>query len=74
MKYYFVFGYDRYYPQGGMNDFLKSFETFEEAAEFIESEKSQKSYFVRGHYVIEDIRDKVEDDQNTKQIYKEDIR
>ena len=30
-KRYLVFGYDRYYPNGGMSDCIGSFDTIEEA-------------------------------------------
>lgn len=31
MKRYAVFGFEGYYPSGGWNDFLESFDTVEEA-------------------------------------------
>ena len=31
MKKYIVFGYDNYYPVGGLNDIAGSFDTLEEA-------------------------------------------
>ena len=35
MKKYFVFRIDTYYPEGGMNDFEKSFATEQEALNYI---------------------------------------
>jgi hypothetical protein len=34
-KRFLVFTYDHYYPGGGMNDFRGSFDTLEEAKEYI---------------------------------------
>lgn len=31
MKQYLLFGFDQYYPSGGWNDFLDSFDSVEEA-------------------------------------------
>lgn len=33
MKRYMLLGYDQYYPCGGMNDFIASFDTYGEAEE-----------------------------------------
>lgn len=33
MKRYWLFGWDFYYPSGGMDDFIEAFETLEEAKE-----------------------------------------
>ena len=38
MKRYMLFGFDTYYPAGGMNDFLYDFDTIEEF----------KKYFITG--------------------------
>jgi hypothetical protein len=40
---YLVFGYDQYYPNGGMNDFIKSFPELELAREFVNSAEKNKS-------------------------------
>lgn len=42
MKRFLVFGYDRYYPSGGWNDFKDSFDTKDEAQEYAQSLKDQK--------------------------------
>lgn len=34
-KRYWVFGYDKYYPAGGMEDFRGDFDTYEEATAFV---------------------------------------
>jgi hypothetical protein len=40
-KRFLLFGFDRYYPGGGWNDFLGSFDTAEEAREFAAAQKYQ---------------------------------
>jgi hypothetical protein len=37
MKKYIIFGYDDYYPSGGLNDILKSVDSIEEAKKFIDN-------------------------------------
>ncbi len=39
MKRYWVFAWDSYYPEGGMNDLQGRFETYEEAEELEEELK-----------------------------------
>lgn len=39
-KRFWVFGYDQYYPIGGMNDFRADFDTIEEADAFIRTSLS----------------------------------
>jgi len=39
MKRFFLFHWDGYYPEGGMNDFLGDFDTIEEAKEAYFNEK-----------------------------------
>jgi hypothetical protein len=56
MKYFFVFGWDKYYPYGGMNDFKKSFETFEEAEKWLDDFKKDDQYR-NDRYEIIDIRE-----------------
>ncbi len=36
MKRYIVFAYDRYYPAGGLNDVKGTFDTYAEAAQFVD--------------------------------------
>lgn len=58
MKRYFLFGFDEYYPSGGMNDFEGDFTDFNEIVDFIKSEECQSDYYevfdtkenVRLHY------------------------
>lgn len=52
MKRYWVFGFDQYYPRGGMNDFLGAFPTIKEAYQFIEEER--KKDFPHDAYEVED--------------------
>lgn len=42
MKRFAVFGFDDYYPYGGMDDFLGSFDTRKEAKEFIQEHRTKK--------------------------------
>lgn len=39
MKQFAIFGIDDYYPQGGIDDFIKSFDTKEEADVFLEEHR-----------------------------------
>jgi len=41
MEKYLVFSFEHYYPTGGMNDFVESFDTLE-AAEIYISERKEK--------------------------------
>lgn len=43
-KRFLVFAYYNYYPSGGMNDFQKSFDTYEEAEEYIRLERHDHSF------------------------------
>ena len=40
MKKYAVFGYELYYPSGGMNDFLISSDSYTKCIEYIENSKT----------------------------------
>jgi len=51
MKTYWVLAYDQYYPGG--DNFLESFHTYEEAEEYVESEKAKE--YPRDRYNIIDI-------------------
>jgi hypothetical protein len=53
MKYFWVFGWDQYYPRGGLRDFLGAFETEIEVKDFIEEKK--KSDFCLDEYRNEDV-------------------
>lgn len=44
MKRFAVFAGDNYYPGGGMGDFIKSFDTAEEARAFVEELKTSPTY------------------------------
>lgn len=46
MKVWFVFSYNIYYPQGGMADFCDSFETEEEANEYVTFNLLKEKYDV----------------------------
>ena len=35
MKRFILFGFDEYYPKGGMTDFVNSFDTFDDAFDFV---------------------------------------
>lgn len=39
MKKYIVFGYDQFYPLGGMMDFQDDFDTLEEALVYVKKDK-----------------------------------
>lgn len=39
MKKYIVFGYDQYYPAGGLGDVVGSFDTLDEAKEYIKNDR-----------------------------------
>ncbi|MDP1395268.1 hypothetical protein Q8G28_17740 [Lysinibacillus capsici] len=45
MKRYFLFGFDEYYPAGGMNDFKGDFVDFNEMFDFIKNEECQSDYY-----------------------------
>jgi hypothetical protein len=55
MKMIWVLGFDQYYPGG--DNFEASFETYEEAEEYVESEKAKD--YPRDHYRIVDISDRL---------------
>lgn len=58
MKRYFVFGYYKYYPRGGMNDFLANFETEEEANNYVsDKRKSTAIDYDYDYYEVVDILD-----------------
>lgn len=44
MKRFAVFACDYYYPSGGMGDFQKSFDTAQEAKEWVKEEKAKPRY------------------------------
>ena len=58
MKRYLVFGYDVYYPCGGINDLIGAFGTEEEINEYFIKEMSDKeSYFNKcDYYQVLDIQ------------------
>lgn len=39
MKRYFLFGFDQFYPGGGMGDFEGDFDTFEAMIDFVKNEE-----------------------------------
>lgn len=45
MKNFLVFGFDRYYPGGGWEDFLETFDTFEESKTFVEEHRVKEKLF-----------------------------
>jgi hypothetical protein len=55
MKVYWVQSYSQYYPAG--DNFDESFETYEEAEAYVESEKAKD--YPRDHYRIVDISDRL---------------
>jgi len=59
MKKYILFGYDHYYPAGGLNDIAGSFDTLEEAREAAKKDTS-------------DIKEIV--DRDTWEVIKEDYK
>ena len=58
MKRYLVFGYDVYYPYGGLNDLIGTFNTEEEIDDYFLKEQSNKDkfFFKRDHYQVLDIQ------------------
>lgn len=58
MKRYMLFGFDYYYPVGGMNDFLNSFDSISDIQDYITSSKGNKGYYPEdyiGTYQIYDL-------------------
>ena len=55
MKRYWVLSYNQYYPNG--DNFEVSFETYEEAEAYVESEKAKD--YPRDHYQIVDVIDRL---------------
>jgi len=41
LKRFLVFGYDHYYPAGGMEDVQATFETFDEAFDYVENSEDR---------------------------------
>lgn len=54
MNRYLLFGFDQFYPGGGLSDFMGDFKSFVDIHEFIEIEENH-----RCHYQVLDIRDKI---------------
>jgi len=44
LKRYLLFAYDDYYPSGGMNDFVSSFDSLDEIEDFIKTRMSIKDW------------------------------
>lgn len=46
MKRYMVFGFGDYYPEGGMNDYLTSFDTEDQVSQYLEAvvEAAKENY------------------------------
>lgn len=58
MKIWWVLGWDQYYPT--YDNFKASFETFEEANEYVENiKKSDGYYYIQDHYEIINIEDRL---------------
>ena len=56
IKKYWVVAWDSYYPDGGLNNVVGSFETLEEAEEFAESYTGPYSSSIRpDHVEVEDV-------------------
>ncbi len=53
MKRYILFGYDGYYPRGGWNDFIASFDTVAEAFDAIRRDYFQIVDLTTGKIVRE---------------------
>jgi len=52
MKRYAIFTYYRYYPAGGWDDYLASFDELEDALKFVEAPE-----YIKDHYQIVDIQE-----------------
>lgn len=63
MKRYILFGFEKYYPQGGMNDFISEHDTKREAVEFICSMDTDNTW------VREDTRLQLFDQDERRVIY-----
>lgn len=60
LKRYLLFGFNTNYPNGGMDDFIDSFDTLNEVAEEIKKEYIKKDKtFQKDHYQIYDTETKV---------------
>lgn len=57
MKRYWVLGYDIYYPSS--DNFMESFETYEEAEAYVESEQAKPCLERHDRYEIIDIIDRL---------------
>ena len=57
MKIYWVLGYEGYYPSG--DNFDASFETYEEAKAYVESENAKAKHSSYDIYDIVDISDRL---------------
>lgn len=57
-KRFIIFGYDEYYPSGGMGDFISSFDTLEELLDKMKlaEEEAFFSRYTRDYFNILDIK------------------
>ena len=46
MKRYLLFGFDQYYPEGGWNDFMASFDYWEDAVSAAQEKPTRNYYHV----------------------------
>lgn len=42
VKQFLLFGFDKYYPEGGAEDFVADFDTLEEAEEFVKTHNPKR--------------------------------
>ena len=53
-KKYIVFGYDQYYPLGGLSDLKESFSSSEEAVDYINKSRAEDNGYRHDFYDIVD--------------------
>ncbi|HUV85208.1 MAG TPA: hypothetical protein VMV86_05815 [Methanosarcinales archaeon] len=71
LKRYLLFAYDDYYPSGGMNDFVSSFDSLDEIEDFIKTRMSIKdwSYAEVGHQLSDQVNNiTIYDQENNKHV------
>lgn len=57
MKIYWVTGHDQYYPLGGLDNVKATFETYEEAVEYVEEKERLLNHERNDFYYIHDVRE-----------------
>jgi hypothetical protein len=70
MKRYILFGYEQYYPSGGMNDYIGDYDTVSEALMFLEEldkdEDKPECYHIYDIKLDKTVLDGYDDDDESK--------